>query len=150
MYDFFKEMEKFRKEMDEAFKNFLEVPAVKPLLTKGKEFLEFRSPYSDIKESKGEITAKIEIPGVKRSDIKLNVTENALEIKAERKEESEIKKKNFFQQERAYKGFYRLLPLPAPVDPNEVTAKYSNGVLEIRMPKLKIEHKKTKKLIHVK
>ncbi|RKX57882.1 MAG: hypothetical protein DRP29_07685, partial [Thermodesulfobacteriota bacterium] len=77
MYDFFKEMEKFRKEMDKAFKNFLEVPAVKPFLAKGKEFLDFRSPYSDIKESKNEVVAKIEIPGVKKSDIKLNITENA-------------------------------------------------------------------------
>jgi HSP20 family protein len=79
----------------------------------------------------------MDIPGVKKNEIKLNVTDNSLEVSAEHKEESEEKKKNYLKKERNQVSFYRTLPLSENVVSGKVKAKLSDGVLDIVLPKSK-------------
>lgn len=95
----------------------------------------FFEPDVDILETPTEIIVKAELPGVQKKDIKLNVFEDALEISAEAHEEVGEERPGFIQRERRFGRFYRTLRLPAKVKPEEAKAKYSNGVLEIRLPK---------------
>lgn len=77
-----------------------------------------------------------EMPGVEKKDVKLNASDNSIEISVEHKEESEEKKKDFLRKERKAVSYYRRLPLPEKVDSSKATAKLNNGILTIDIPKV--------------
>jgi HSP20 family protein len=72
---------------------------------------------------------------VKKKDIDLNITDNSVEISAEHKEEAEEKKKNFLRKERSEVSYYRTLPLPEKIVSDKATAKLTDGILNIVLPK---------------
>ena len=111
----------------------------------------YRQPLADIFETDKEIVATMELPGVEKKDIEINVDNGVLEVKVEKKEEKkeEEKKKGLYRLERSYAGFYRSFRIPENVDADKITATYKNGVLELRIPK-KSEKKKKGKKIEVK
>ena len=127
--DPYEDMKKFRHEMERAFQE-----AFRP--RQSKEFL--RQPLADVKETDKEVIAKLELPGIEKKDIDLNITEDMFEVKAERKEEAEEKKKGFYRQERKYSGYHRAFSLPCKVKPDKVDANFKNGVLEVIMPKAEV------------
>ncbi|MCI4433789.1 MAG: Hsp20/alpha crystallin family protein, partial [Nitrosopumilus sp.] len=89
---------------------------------------------------------KMDVPGIKKNEVSLNVTDNSLEVSAEHKEESEEKKKNYLRKERSQVSFYRSLPLSEKINADKVIAKLTDGVLDITLPKSKpteIQKKKT-------
>jgi len=142
VWDPFGEMKRFRKEMDRVFENFFR--SEKKLFGKR---LEIRAPLTDIQETGKEVIVKAEMPGIDKKDIKIKVTDNIIEIKAEKKEEAEVKKKGFFRQERSYKGFHRAMTLPAEVVAGKTRAQYKNGILTVTMPKVKqIKKAKVKRI----
>jgi len=96
-----------------------------------------RQPALDITDEGDKFVAIVELPGLKKEDVKVNVTAHGLEIRAEKKTETEEKHKNYYRKERSHSGFYRSTLLPAEVDPGKVKAKYANGLLEIELPKTK-------------
>lgn len=142
---FFKEMQRLRKEMDNAFKMFLEAPKTFPKLYPGKDVALFYEPMADVVEKANEIVAKAEMPGLNKNDIRLDVKDGMLEIKAERKSDENEEAKGFFRHERSYKGFFRMIPLPTQVKVDNLNAKYDNGILTVSLPK---EHPAQKKLGH--
>lgn len=77
-----------------------------------------------------------EIPGVSKEDIKLNVSDNNVEISAQHKEEKEEKKKNYIRKERRAFSYHRSLPLPDKVDSSKAKAKLNNGILSVEIPKI--------------
>ncbi len=97
-------------------------------------------PAADIMETEIEIVVKTDLPGFKREDIKIDLTEDTLEIKAEHSEETveegEEEGATFHRKERRVTSAARTLILPAKVKINEVTAHFKDGVLTINMPKL--------------
>jgi HSP20 family protein len=141
MKDLFDEMKKMQKRMFEEFYRgtYLTWPGIERF--REKELMKFEIPFADIKEADKELIAEFDLPGIDKADIKLNVTETEIEVKAEKKHEVEEEKKDFFRQERAYQGFYRRSSLPLKVKPDQAEAEYNNGVLTVRMPKKEIEHK---------
>lgn len=92
-------------------------------------------PELDLQETDEELVAYASVPGVDKKDISIDVTENTLTLKGERKEAREEKGKNWLCREQACGTFYRAIQLPASVDPQKVRASDKNGVLEIHMPK---------------
>lgn len=103
----------------------------------------YRAPLCDVYEKDGKIVTKLEIPGVDKKDINVNVTDENVEIKVEKTQESEVKKKGMYRCERSYSGFYRAIPLPAKVKSTEANAEYKDGVLTVIAPKIEqIESKK--------
>jgi HSP20 family protein len=97
-------------------------------------------PAADIKETKEEIVVKTDLPGFKRDDIKIDLTEDTLEIRAKHSEETEEEREEegttYHRKERRVTSAARTLILPARVKINEVTAHFKDGVLTITMPKL--------------
>lgn len=77
-----------------------------------------------------------EMPGVEKNDVKLNASDNGIEISAEHKEESGEKKKDYLRKERKVISYYRRLPLPEKVDSSKAHAKLNNGILTVDIPKV--------------
>ncbi|MBI2671937.1 Hsp20/alpha crystallin family protein [Candidatus Woesearchaeota archaeon] len=99
----------------------------------------FRQPLADLRETNDNFIVSIEIPGVSKKDIQLNVTDNSISVKVEDNSESEIKDetKGFLKSERIYNSFYRSINLPSRIIPESSKANYNNGILEIVLPKYK-------------
>jgi HSP20 family protein len=90
----------------------------------------------DVSEDDKAYTVRAEIPGVKKDDIKVAVEGNQVSISAEVKKEKEEKEgKKVIRSERYYGKVYRSFSLAQEVDQNAAKAKYSDGVLELTLPK---------------
>jgi HSP20 family protein len=75
------------------------------------------------------------MPGMDKSDIRINVTDgNVLEISAEKKAEAKKEEQGYIRRERMYNRYYRSIRLPVPVDKTKAKATYVNGVLEVTIP----------------
>ncbi len=138
------EMRRMQRRMDKMFEElFSEEPfGGKPRLTDASKEAEkqelmsrLERPLSDIWETDKEIKAEIDIPGVDKKDISVNVTDHMLEVKAERKQEQQKEEKGVHRFERSYAGFYRSFWLPYNADTSQVDCKYENGVVKITIPK---------------
>lgn len=105
-----------------------------------------REPYADIIETDREVKVTIEIPGVDKKDIDLNATENSLEVSAEMKEEEKEEKEGYIRKERRYNKYYRAFALPEEVDPTKAKTTFKNGILQIVLPKKRIEERTTIKV----
>lgn len=92
-------------------------------------------PRLDVYEKDNELIVKADLPGMKKEDVHVALEDGALVLKGERKEEKEIKEEGYYRSECLYGSFYRSLPLGFDVAPDKVTAKFADGVLEVRMPK---------------
>ncbi|MEM2933079.1 MAG: Hsp20/alpha crystallin family protein [Candidatus Pacearchaeota archaeon] len=110
------------------------------------EMPEFREPLVDMEETENELKLSVELPGISKEDIDIDVTPDTITIKAKKKEAIEEKKKGFYRAERSYKGFYRSMTLPCRVIPEKAEASYKDGILTITLPKAekKIATKKIK------
>jgi HSP20 family protein len=91
-------------------------------------------PEIDVFEKDNRLVTKIDLPGMKKEDVKVEVTDGHLAISGERKTEAEEKKENFYHCEREYGSFYRAVPLPEGVKLEDVKATFSDGVLEVSIP----------------
>jgi HSP20 family protein len=91
-------------------------------------------PEIDVFEKDNQLVTKIDLPGLKKEDVKVEVTDGHLAISGERKSEAEEKKDDFYRCERQYGSFYRAVPLPEGVKLEDVKATFSDGVLEVSMP----------------
>ncbi|MDW8102257.1 MAG: Hsp20/alpha crystallin family protein [Anaerolineae bacterium] len=89
----------------------------------------------DMYETENDLVVKASLPGVKPEDININVTGDLLTIKAEVKEEKEVKEENYFRRERRFGTFCRSVTLPIDVDVDKAKAEYENGVLTLTFPK---------------
>jgi len=93
------------------------------------------SPAVDIYETENEILVQAELPGVDRKDITLNLENNVLTLKGERRFEKETKQENYHRIERSYGAFSRSFSIPASVDDEKIRADYKDGILKIALPK---------------
>ena len=103
-------------------------------------------PLVDIEESKDKFTVKADIPGMKKEDIKVELSENMLTISGERTKTEKTEKGDYCRIERTFGTFHRRFELPGDLDTEKITAHYENGVLELRIPMLKEVEKKHVKI----
>lgn len=94
------------------------------------------NPAVDIYETKDNVVLKAELPGLEKKDFSIEIKDNLLILKGERKFEKETKEENYYRMERAYGFFSRSFTLPTTIDKEKVKAKYKDGVLEITVPKI--------------
>jgi HSP20 family protein len=92
-------------------------------------------PVTDVKETDKEFELTAELPGLDEKDLQVNVTDNVLTIRGEKKAEKEEKEGGYRSIERSYGSFYRSFELPAGVDTNKIQASLSKGVLKVVVPK---------------
>ncbi len=105
------------------------------------------APSVDIFEDRDDIVVKAELPGMKKENIDVSLTEDTITISGEKKKEEKVEKKNYYSFERSYGSFKRSFRLPTEVQTDKAKAKFDNGVLEIRIPKTEEAKKKEKKLL---
>jgi HSP20 family protein len=92
-------------------------------------------PSMDLSETDKEIEITAELPGLEEKDIQLNVADNVLTIRGEKKNEREETKKDYHLVERSYGSFTRAVQLPDGVNPDSIKAVMSKGVLKVTVPK---------------
>ncbi len=93
------------------------------------------APSVDVAETDNEVVVTAELPGVKQDDVDITITDDVLTLKGEKKEEKEVKEKNYHRIERSYGSFQRSVSLPAGVQADKAKATYKDGVLHITVPK---------------
>ncbi len=93
------------------------------------------SPLVDIIEDEKEYLVKVELPEVKKSDVKVRVEDGVLYLSGERNFEKEEKGKRYHRVERAYGSFMRSFALPEDADPQQVNADFKDGVLSVHVAK---------------
>jgi HSP20 family protein len=89
----------------------------------------------DVYEQKDDIVVKAELPGVRKNNIELKISDSELTIECEKEKEEQVEEDAYYQCERSYGAFIRTLQLPTEVEANKITAAFKNGVLEIRLRK---------------
>lgn len=123
LFDFtpFASIREFTKEMNKLFY--------------GKHGLgETWAPVVDVQRCDGNLVITAELPGLKKDEIKVEVTEGALVIEGERKKEHKEDHEGYHRYERSYGSFYRLIPLPENAKAEEIKADLNEGVLKITVP----------------
>lgn len=102
-------------------------------------------PHLNLREDKDAYLVEAELPGLKKDDIEINIIDNILHLKGEKKFAQEEKKENYHRVERSYGKFHRTISLQHEVDLEKVSANFENGVLLIELGKAletKTNHKK--------
>jgi len=110
----------------------------------------YRRAFANFKETDREFVVQVEVPGIEKDEIQLNVTNRGLEIKAERKQEKEKgnKEGKEYSYTKSYAGFYQAFDVPENANLEKIDASYKNGVLTIKIPKKAVD--KTKRTIQIK
>ncbi|MBZ5602309.1 MAG: Hsp20/alpha crystallin family protein [Acidobacteriia bacterium] len=116
-------MREFTNEMDRMFRDT--VPAIQP---------ELFAPAIDVKLADGYLVVTADLPGLKKEEVKIEVTDKALVLEGERKTEEKEEKTGFRRIERTYGKFYREIPLPEGAKIDATKAELVNGVLTISLP----------------
>lgn len=93
------------------------------------------SPVTDIYETKDEYVFKVEVPGMNKEDVKVEVKDDNLWISGERKENKEIKQDDYHRVESRIGKFSRSFRLPNGIDQEKIKASMNNGILELKVPK---------------
>ncbi len=93
------------------------------------------TPAVDIKEEDNQFVLIADIPGVNPEDIDIQMENRVLTIKGERSTEEKTEHENFTRVERTQGTFYRRFTMPEGVNPDNINAKSSNGVLTLTIPK---------------
>jgi HSP20 family protein len=104
------------------------------------------SPAVEVLEKGDKLVVRAEIPGVSREDVNVDITDDALTIEGERRQESEDRGEGFYRSERSYGRFLRTIPLPEGVNAENAEAKFKDGVLEVTLPAPKRERTRGRKL----
>lgn len=121
--------------------NSLEVPAQTE-----KSKYDF-TPAVNTREGKNAYHIEVDLPGVNKEDIKVDIEEDKIVISGEKKLKEELKEDNYYKVESFYGSFKRSFTLPEGVDIENIHAESDNGVLEVIIPKLdKPEVEKTKRI----
>ena len=131
-WDPFRELNTLQDRMNRLFQE-----SFGPLAPRSEEALMSGAfvPPVDVYEDEQSVTLKVEVPGIDQKDIDIQLENNVLTVRGERKFEKEEKEENFQRVERRYGSFTRSFTLPNTIDTENVNADYDNGVLKIKMAK---------------
>jgi len=123
------------REVDRLFDDFFRGFDRFPTSAFREERLTEFSPKINISENDKEIEVTVEVPGMDQNDVEINLRDDILTIRGEKKQEKEEKDKEYYHVERSYGSFYRSLQIPCEVEQDKVKATFKKGVLKINLPK---------------
>ena len=137
----FPAMESIRRDMDRFFDDLV------PFSWKGANGgrkADLWAPNTDMCETENEYLITIDLPGVTKKDVEVNIQDNRLTISGERKMEEKQDNNNYHRRERFHGQFMRLYTLPDAVKEDKIKATFKDGVLSVSIPKAEV--KKAKKV----
>ncbi|MFH1420554.1 MAG: Hsp20/alpha crystallin family protein [Candidatus Aenigmatarchaeota archaeon] len=106
----------------------------------------FSTPRMNVHDTGKELILRVEVPGFKKSEINLEVTERTIEISGHKKHETKEAGKGFFKQELSHNSFHRTFTLPTEIEPSKTSARLEDGLLEVVMQKKREAREKKKKV----
>lgn len=135
-------------EMERIFDDFFQKRFFAPSWIPRLKFPEFAdvSTSVDMFEEGDDLVIKAEIPGMKKDEISIDLSDDAVTISGEKKSEERTERKDYYRVERSFGSFCRKLRLPVEIQIDKVHAQFTDGVLEIRMPKSDREKKSVHKI----
>lgn len=143
IWDPFEEIQRMHEEMDQLFNSFIgcrhqQLGYIEGQST-GKELAkcrqEYRVPVSHVYETENSVIATVELPGVDKKDIELNITEDSFEVQVSRKQENKVEKDGALHYGIQTTSFYRKVPMPVEVAVDKAKATFNNGIVRIEVPK---------------
>ena len=145
-------MRRFSEEMDRLFGDFgFGASWLTPSFGRqwpSSDLSEFRqglwAPNVETFERAGKLVIRANLPGLSKDDVNVEVTDNAITISGERRNENEERREGYYRSECSYGSFYRQIPLPEGVDADDANATFNNGVLEITLNAPKLESRSRK------
>jgi HSP20 family protein len=126
------------EEMERAMDEMFGMRPVSRRLPQEREWM----PSVEMFEKDNSYVIKAELPGVKEEDIDVTVTDHNLTIRGEKQASTETKKEDYYFSEVSYGSFMRSIPLPENVDAERVEASFSDGTLELTVPKMALTQPK--------
>jgi len=133
-------MRRFSEEMDRLFEDFgLGRGLLAPTFESGLDKLTAMaaskwSPQVEVFEQDNQLVIRADLPGMTKDNVNIDIANDAVVIRGERKSEREENESGYYRSERSYGSFYRRIPLPEGVSAENATADFRNGVLEIKIP----------------
>src|SRR5258705_9383159 len=124
-------MRRFGEDMDSLFEEF---GFGRGLMPQGLAQMADWSPQIEITERDGQLIVRADLPGLSKDDVQVELRDDAILIRGQRKQDREEKREGYYRSERSYGSFYRQIPLPKGVKTENATATFHDGVLEITMP----------------
>lgn len=129
----FEFMRRFGEEMDKLFGDFdfgrgWLPPAIVRSAGPG-----LWAPQIEMFEQDGQLIVRADLPGLTKDDVNVEIDNDAIIIEGERRSEQKENREGFYRTERSYGKFYRRVPLPEGVEPENANATFREGVLEITM-----------------
>jgi HSP20 family protein len=122
------------RNINRLFEDFLQ-PSTLPTMADQAVATALITPQINVSETDNQIRVTAELPGVDLADLEVDVTDDMLVIRGEKRLERSDEGENYHFVERAYGSFQRTVQLPFPADPDQVQARFDNGVLAITIPK---------------
>jgi HSP20 family protein len=139
--DPFRTLDRFADEMDRIFDNFgfgrgwIAPRTSQWLATPSRGAgASWWAPDIEVYQRNNELVVRADLPGLKKEDVKVDVTDHAIAIQGERRQEEESERGGVYRSERSYGSFYRTIPLPEGAMTDQAKANFKDGVLEITMP----------------
>jgi HSP20 family protein len=126
-----REMQTIQQEMNRLFNTFYD-PSGNP---RNGETQRTWIPPMDLVEEQDHFIVRADLPGMSEEEVNIELEDNVLTISGERTRSQEERKEGYYRLERASGRFARSLTLPEAVDPESVSARLENGVLELTIPK---------------
>ncbi len=96
--------------------------------------MEMWTPQIEVSHKNNELCVRADLPGLKKDDISVDITDEVITISGERRHEQESDDGGYYRSERSYGSFYRTIPLPNGAISDQAKATFKDGVLEIRVP----------------
>lgn len=149
-YPLYNPITQFHREIDQIFHNVFRDFGLspfefeRPLLPRMAEGI--LKPTLDLSATGKEYTISVEIPGVDEKDIKVDISDNTMTIRGEKKHAKEENEKNYYRIERSYGSFQRVLSLPEDANQDGVTAKFKKGVLTVTIPRKALPESDVKRI----
>lgn len=125
----FSELRRMRDDMDRLFQTFWQAPA------QVAEAPSMAMPAIDVFEKDNNVMLKAELPGLNKDDIEITATDESITLRGEFKQEQEVTEQGYIRRERRVGRFFRTIPMPAAIQPDQVKATFKDGVLEITAPR---------------
>ena len=127
-WDPFRDIASFQDQMSRVWGDF-------PLRFSGGDGIGGWYPPVDISEEEDRIVLRAELPGVSKDDIDINVENGTITLRGEKKQQKKVDSESAYRMERFYGSFSRSFVLPTTIDPENIKASFSDGVLEVVLPK---------------
>jgi len=128
-WDPFREMERLTERMERLFEEFF------PTVRREEEREFVWAPAVDVYENDKAYVVEVDLPGLRKEDVRVTVQDGVLTIQGERRLTREEKGVDYHRQERFYGKFLRSFTVPEMVDVDRISAEFKDGVLRLTLPK---------------